>query len=607
MKKKLLAVLPVLFTAILTNAQELTSYRGAFAPAPTAMWTENWVNWDPQNTAYPATNVNVGANSHITTNTTWTSNNTYLLQGLVYVDSLVTLTIQPGTVIRGATGTNASLIVRRGGKLMAEGNQCNPIVFTSNNAPGARGVGNWGGVILLGRARHNFGTQNLIEGTSAAELSNYHGGTDDEDNSGVLKYVRIEYGGFVFAPNNEINGLTMGSVGRGTTIDYVQVSFTQDDAFEWFGGSVNAKHLVAFRNLDDDFDTDNGYSGTVQYGLSIKDPAISDDPLVSTSEGFESDNDATGTNQGLQPKTSGKFYNITCIGAFRCASNAAASGVAPTATGFRRGLRIRRNSDLKVVNSIFLGHRRGIFIDGALALANVDEDSLVFRNNIFAADFTTNFTSPSGNGVLAVAEDAATRAALKVTGNAWGQGPYANDSVNTCALLTNAWSFTSPDYRPNAGGDGAVVVDPTNLSSGADLTAIPVIDNGLFENTTPADFVVFVLENNGGSTNGTITVNIPALSGWTFGLESDPSNSSVGGGTPHNNSDWNIVVDGSGITATSKPGVIIEKNGFAVLAFTAARNGGTPDGTNQTLSATASGGGDTTPANNSNLLVFSAN
>jgi hypothetical protein len=606
MKKILLTVLPVLFTAILTNAQELTSYRGAFAPAPTPMWTENWVNWDPQNASYPATNVNV-AGGHITINTTWTSNNTYLLQGLVYVDSLVTLTIQPGTVIRGATATNASLIVRRGAKLLAEGNQCHPIVFTSNEATGARAVGNWGGVILLGRAKHSGGTQNVIEGVSAADLSNYHGGTDDEDNSGVLKYVRIEFGGFVFAPNNEINGLTMGSVGRGTTIDYVQTSFINDDGFEWFGGSVTAKHLVSFRNLDDDFDTDFGFSGMVQYGLAVKDPAIADNPTVSTSEGFESDNDPVGTFEGQQPKTSAKFYNITQVGAFRCASNAAGSGVAPTAAGFRRGLRLRRNTDLKVVNSIFLGNRRGIFIDGALALANVSQDSLVFRNNIIAADFTTNFSSPSGNGVLAVAEDPTTRAALQVTGNAWGQSPYANDSLNSCSVLTNAWSFTNPDYRPNPAGDGAVVTDPTNLSVGADLTAIPAIDNGLFENTTPVDFVVFVLENGGGTTNGQISVDIPAMSGWTFSLETNPTTSDFGGGTPHDNSNWTITLVGGTLHAVSKPGVIIEKNGNRILAFTAARNAGTPDGTNQTLSATADGGGDTTPANNTNLLIFSAN
>jgi hypothetical protein len=135
---------------------------------------------------------------------------------------------------------------------------------------------------------------------------------DNNDNSGTLKYVRIEFGGYVYAPNNEINGLTFGAVGSGTTIDYVQVSYSNDDAFEWFGGAVNCKHLVSYRNLDDDFDTDNGYSGIVQFALAIRDPQISDNPSVSTSEGFESDNNATGSS--VSPYTRAIFTNCTLIG-----------------------------------------------------------------------------------------------------------------------------------------------------------------------------------------------------------------------------------------------------------------------------------------------------
>ncbi len=136
MKKKFLSTLPMLmFASMMVNAQDLTTYRGAFAPAPTTQWTDEWTNWDPQNASYPATNVTVTGT--ITTNTTWTSNNTYLLSGVVYVDSLVTLTIEPGTIIRGNTG-NSSLLVERGGKLIAEGTPCRPIVFTTNAAAGSR-------------------------------------------------------------------------------------------------------------------------------------------------------------------------------------------------------------------------------------------------------------------------------------------------------------------------------------------------------------------------------------------------------------------------------------------------------------------------------------
>ena len=401
------------------------NYRGAFAPAPTPMWTEGWANWDPQNAVYPATTITVSG--HITTNTTWSSANTYLLSGVVYVDSLVTLTIQPGTIIRGNNAiANSSLLIRRGGKLSAEGTACNPIVFTSNLPAGSRNKGDWGGVILLGRARNNqTGGIGYIEGLTATP-DNAFGGTDDADNSGTLKYVRIEYGGYIFGPNQEINGLTMGSVGNGTILDYIQVSFSNDDSYEWFGGTVNASHLVAYRGLDDDFDTDNGYSGKVQFGLAVRDPNIADNPTVSTSEGFESDNDANGSTN--TPQTSAVFSNITIIGPYRGDVNAS---VAP---GFRRGARLRRNTALKIFNSIFMDYATGLFIDGTAAAANAASGLLKYKNNIVALD------APSQR----VSEDAASRTVFQMAGS-------SNDSLSTTAgILITPYNFTAPDYRPAA-------------------------------------------------------------------------------------------------------------------------------------------------------------
>lgn len=606
MKKKLLAILPLLLSVIMTNAQDVTTYRGAFAPAPERQWTESWTNWDPKNTVYPVTNVNVSGS--ISANTTWTSNNVYLLQGLVYVDSLVTLTIQPGTIIRGTTGTNASLIIRRGAKLMAEGTVCNPIVFTSNEAAGNRTSGDWGGVILLGKAKHNLGTNNVIEGLSTAESRNYHGGTDDNDNSGVLKYVRIEFSGYIFSANNEINSLTMGSVGRGTTIDYVQTSYGLDDSFEWFGGSVNCKHLVAYRGLDDDFDTDNGYSGIVQYALGIKDPALSD---VSNSSGFESDNDNPGTAETRYPKTSVKFYNVTQIGAFRCASNANASGVVPTSVLHRRGARLRRNSDINIFNSILMNNWRGLFLDGTLALNNTDQDSLRFRNNIIAGDFTTTWTGPTYGGTKSLAaEDAGTRTRLFNVN-------YSNDSVNTCSLLVNAWDFLNPDFRPNTAGAGALVTDPTNLTVGADLTTYIDIDNTQFTPSQAYDFIANVFENGGGATSGIITVIIAKSSGWDItvpgltltGVNQSGTNgtSNVFGGTSNNNGDWFFRQDAGNVYATSKAGVVISKSGLASLGFIATRKVSTSTGTNQNLGITigTGSGGDNSDGNNNALLNLS--
>ncbi len=154
----------------------------------------------------------------LTSNTILAAKNKYLLEGFVYVESGVTLTIEPGTVIKGDKSTKATLIVKPGGKIIAEGTVTKPIVFTSNQAKGSRNYGDWGGIILLGKAQVNK-TPATIEGENVSTF----GGNDNADNSGILKYVRIEYGGIAFETDKEVNGLTFGGVGSGTTIDYVQV------------------------------------------------------------------------------------------------------------------------------------------------------------------------------------------------------------------------------------------------------------------------------------------------------------------------------------------------------------------------------------------------
>jgi hypothetical protein len=607
MKKKFLTLLSVcLFTAALVNAQIPTTYRGAFAPAPTAMWTENWVNWDPQNTFYPTTTVNIPANTILAGVNNWTRNNTYKISGLVYVDNGATLNIEAGTVIRGDEQVAGSaLVVQRGGKIFANGTPCNPVVFTSNKSAGSRKKGDWGGLILLGRAPNNTpGGDQAIEGIAQPNPRVFHGpqgNPQPNDNSGTLKYVRIEYGGFVFQPNQEINGLTMGSVGAGTTIDYVQVSFTNDDAFEWFGGTVNCSHLVAYRNLDDDFDTDNGYNGLVQFALGVKDPAISDDPPISTSEGFESDNDATGTAN--TPKTAARFYNVTQIGAFRCSGNGGPVVQPPVVTlpdhsdGFRRGARIRRNTEIQIWNSILMNNWRGLFFNGANALAQ-------FRNNIIAMDLATSFASPY-TGVALVGEDATTNTYLA------GQVP-ANTTVSTpCDVLTNAWNFTNPDYRPNSAGSGGPL-------AGCDLSTGWEVENSLFGPLACSDLLLDVVENAVGSSNGTITLTIQTQGlGWDIKLPGGaaiPATPTLGSDGSNNigsytNSNWLFSLNaGTGvITITSKPGYVVLQSDFAQIGLQACRKAGTIGGTNQSLGASLSGGNDVNSANDGTTTAFSAN
>lgn len=281
---------------------------------------------------------------------------TYLLKGWVYIADGAELTIEPGTIIKGDKQTKAALIAERGGKLIAKGTATEPIVFTSEEAAGSRKPGDWGGIILCGKAKNNQ-TEQQIEGGPRTK----HGGADDADNSGALSYVRIEFAGYPFQKDKEINGLTLGSVGSGTEIDHVQVSYSNDDSFEWFGGTVNCKYLVAYKGWDDDFDTDNGFSGKVQYGLSLRDSKIAD---TSQSNGFESDNCADGAT--VDPRTKATFSNITFVGPkvlddkFQNTTDYINAGAYNPNNGsalgkFQSAMQIRRSSNLNCINSVALG------------------------------------------------------------------------------------------------------------------------------------------------------------------------------------------------------------------------------------------------------------
>ncbi|GHN00258.1 hypothetical protein WSM22_17470 [Cytophagales bacterium WSM2-2] len=348
--------------------------------------------------AVPAkTIVDVPAGS-ITADTHWTADKIYRLNGYVRVgtdthsgngvaptiSATATLTIDAGTVIYGKTGTpGGTLIVQRGSKIIANGTATSPIVFTSEKAAGSRKAGDWGGVVLCGKAPNNIkgststGTDGIEELEGA--YGGFHGGganADAADNSGTLKYVRIEFAGYPINPNQEINGLTMGSVGSGTIISYVQATYSNDDSFEWFGGTVNPDHLIAYKGLDDDFDTDNGFSGKVQFGLGIRDANIADQ---SGSNGFECDNDANGTAN--TPFTNATFSNMTIIG------GKATSGTTINLQ-FQNVAQIRRNAKQDIINSFFTAYPNGIFIDNALGtpgtIANATAGELVIKNNILA-------------------------------------------------------------------------------------------------------------------------------------------------------------------------------------------------------------------------------
>lgn len=336
------------------------------APVPGYHWSENGGLKACDNILFEdGKQIGNGDNEFVFTGKQTLKKGTYLLKGWVYVADGAELTIEPGTIIKGDKQTMAALIVERGGKIFAQGTQTSPIVFTSEEAKGQRRPGDWGGLILCGKAPHNAG-EAQIEGGPRTK----HGGNDAHDNSGVLSYVRVEFAGYPFEKDKEINGITFGSVGDGTKVDHLQVSYSNDDSFEWFGGTVNCKNLIAFRGWDDDFDTDNGFSGHVQYGLSVRDPHIAD---VSQSNGFESDNDASGST--AQPYTTATFSNITFIGpkavdaAFENTNAYINAGAYFPNNGSALGLyqaamQIRRGSRLNCINSVAIGWPIGLILDG---------------------------------------------------------------------------------------------------------------------------------------------------------------------------------------------------------------------------------------------------
>ena len=388
----------------------------------------------------------------INADTTFRKGNTYILKGLVYIKGNHTLTIEPGTVIKGSfSGADvAALIITRGSKIMAVGTETEPIIFTSS-APNPQS-GDWGGIVLCGRASINAsynginGLYQVEGGIDNADGDGLAGSGDgspattpvDNDNSGTLKYVRIEYAGYAYQPDKEINSLTMACVGSGTTIDHIQVVYAKDDAYEWFGGTVNCKYLIAYKTQDDDFDTDNGFKGKVQFGLAMRDSVIAD---ISNSETFESDNNASGTT--ATPKTSAIFCNITSIGPRATLSNIGS-------TYFRGAAHIRRNTAMSLFNSIILGWPRGVEIDattGTSTALNIEDSSLRLRN-ITIAGCATN-TRFSGSAGATITNDAAF--------TSWFTNSYYNNDilVNAAdAKLIQPFNYQAPDPTPFGGANG---------------------------------------------------------------------------------------------------------------------------------------------------------
>jgi hypothetical protein len=387
---------------------------------------------DPNSECYegPTVKGNATLEGEIKGNRTLGADTTYLLKGFVYVTDGATLTIPAGTVLKGDKETKATLVIERGGKINAQGTAQKPVVFTSSQPKGQRNYGDWGGIVICGKANINIpGGEAKIEGGPRS----FYGGNNNSDNSGTMTYCRLEFCGIEYQTDNEINGLTMGGVGSGTTIHHIQVSFCGDDSYEWFGGCVNAKYLVAFRGWDDEFDTDNGFSGKLQFLVGIRDKNIAD---KSKSNGFESDNDANGSSN--QPYTSATFSNVSLFGPVDL-SHTPAGGNGE----FQAAMHLRRNTQLKVYNSVFAGWPTGLFIeDGGKGSCqtNAQNGSLIIKNCILAGMGKNFKEDATGTGGANFNETYFNR-------------PDGNNTTlsNVNDLKISSLTLTKPNFLPQSG------------------------------------------------------------------------------------------------------------------------------------------------------------
>ncbi|WP_347219901.1 hypothetical protein [Chryseobacterium sp.] len=374
----------------------------------------------------------------ITSNTTWSG--VIEIDGTVDVKNGATLTIQPGTFIKAkpnAIGEGSGiLVITKTGKINATGTESQPIVFTSyrlldGDEDTTATPGDFGGVILLGDAPTNVPFTTTVEGLPTNNPDFYFGGTVSGHSAGIMKYVRIEFAGYDFVganSGNEVNALTLAGVGSGTTLDHIQVSYGQDDSFEFFGGTVNASNLISFAAEDDNFDFDNGYTGTITCALSLADYNSSHTVSGGSpdSNGIELDNNATGTATALI--TNPVINNLTIVGA--------KFGNAGQGAAYENGIHIRRYGKLTLNNAVVTGYPTGIRVEGT----GSELSSLSNFASIQVHGFTTSVTGAGTAGIPTANLLTGSTAAL------WGMSqPFFNEgswnvSPRNCGNFQGNWT-----------------------------------------------------------------------------------------------------------------------------------------------------------------------
>ncbi len=486
--------------------------------------------------------------THLTGTINWTSNNTYQVKGWVFVDSLSVLIIDPGTVVYGDKPSLSALIIRRGAKMIANGTLSQPILFTSAEGPGTRAPGDWGGVILLGAATTNKPITQQIEGgfTTQAPGQTYYGGSNDDDSSGVLRYVRIEYAGVAFGPDDEINGLTLGGVGRKTKLEYIQVSYSNDDDYEFFGGTAQGKYLIGWRTRDDDFDTDFGFNGRLQFCYAKRDVNIFGLAANDQSNGFESDNENNAaTGHSALPRTKAKVSNMTLIGPFADVASAAAGNL----TKWQHEALIRRSSEFSIYNSVLAGWPFGPTIRDTATQRAASDGRLEIRNTSVGA----------AQGTATILDSTVTTTPAPVipfSAPEWFKAP----GKNNLGVLPREWgpgsaiNFTAAAFTLGAGND-PVPGAGTELATAGSAIDGNITGEAFF---TPTTY------------RGAFDPSIPMASQWTAGWTNfAPENTQTTAMT----NGWNLVsvpnVPASFGTSTLFPTAVANTvNSFITGAYT---------------------------------------
>ncbi|MFZ9331383.1 MAG: hypothetical protein ACO23W_02920 [Chitinophagaceae bacterium] len=367
----------------------------------------------------------------------------YTLKGYVYVTEGNTLTIAPGSVIVSDITEKGALIIERGAKLIADGRADNPIVFTSGKPIGQRTPGDWGGIIMLGKAPTNrpLDPAPIIEGG----VGRKYGGTDPNDDSGILRFVRIEFAGIAAEPGSEINGLTLGGVGSGTIVENVQVSFGNDDAFEFFGGTVNCKNLIAFATADDDFDFDFGYVGKIQFGIACRKPDFVDGG--DAGNGIECDNDGSGS--AATPTTRPQLSNFTFVGP---------NGASGTAANHNFGNRWRRATQFVLRNSVMIGWAKAGFSLESKATAEAYlSGASEYRNNLIHSNTSSANYRGDAAAIAVITADA-----MKT--KAESEGCITLASADD-AKLTSPYYSTAPNFIPATGSPALTGASFTGMNA----------------------------------------------------------------------------------------------------------------------------------------------